>query len=390
MTEALSYRVKCTNLDDEVIKQVCQYMYFLSDCVQSCSYVDDEFDVSISRVSVELGPEQIEAEILAAVERFRSVRAKRFSSVLCRKVSLEQTFTNNGEFTNALLDSGALKRNLSGDFSYSGPLASFIFNLDSMLQAEFTKIGAVNELYSPFVSIDAIVKLGYLKSFPHHALFVAPARRGKEVYKELVEELNDTNTGILDSRYTGSSDRIAAPTVCYRCFELLGGKILGGGSTYTAVCHCFRNEGQFGSGLDRLSAFYMREVIFIGSHEYCGGIKIRSQKILLDMFNRLQLPYTIEVASDPFFIDPSINRTRYQLLASTKLEVRIPVSADGKSVSVVSINNHEATLVKAVDITVRGVEEGDLMSGCIGLGYDRLVLAMAAHHGGNVNDWPNT
>ena len=75
---------------------------------------------------------------------------------------------------------------------------------------------------------------------------------------------------------------LASPTVCYHCFSALKNQTIRR-IPYTASSKCTRKIGELNS-LARLSNFTMREIIFLGSDQYCKSVRM---KILEDTYKIL-------------------------------------------------------------------------------------------------------
>ena len=130
----------------------------------------------------------------------------------------------------------------------------------------------------------------------------------------------------------------------------------------------------------------MREIIFIGEKNKNLILRNKFLSIFKNIFNKFGFEYFISTATDPFFFDPNSQKGDFQLKDNTKLEMQFSIPFLNKNISVVSINNHQSSIVDSLNISFE--EKKEITSFCIGIGYDRLVLATFAQYGSNFQDWP--
>ena len=82
--------------------------------------------------------------------------------------------------TDALLREGALRLAGPGRFAYAGKLAYLMQRLDAFLGDFTASRGAEVETFPTTVATRTLMRSGYLRAFPQHALFVAPAALSAE------------------------------------------------------------------------------------------------------------------------------------------------------------------------------------------------------------------
>jgi hypothetical protein len=124
----------------------------------------------------------------------------------------------------------------------------------------------------------------------------------------------------------------------------------------------------------------MREIIFIGPHAQVETQLQRARDWAAGLLLSIGLPFRLETAFDSFF-DPGIAVTRsYQLLSGSKIECRAELRP-GVVKALGSINTHGGSLLHSLG---RQIEDGSLVSGCMGFGLERLALAVLAANGGDL------
>ena len=98
----------------------------------------------------------------------------------------------------------------------------------------------------------------------------------------------------------------------------------------------------------------------------------------------LGLECKIEVADDPFF-SGSVEKKFFQHQFELKYELLANIPFLEKWIAVGSVNLHLDTFSKAFKYT-NGIEQQ--YSGCIGIGFERLLLALYSQFGTEVKAWP--
>lgn len=104
------------------------------------------------------------------------------------------------------------------------------------------------------------------------------------------------------------------------------------------------------------------------------------------MFEALQLPMTIELASDPFFCHGGKIVANSQRAQQLKFEAIVPILNPDKPTACGSFNYHMDNFGKTWDIRT---EAGEIAhTGCCGFGLERIALSLFKQHGLNVDAWP--
>ena len=123
----------------------------------------------------------------------------------------------------------------------------------------------------------------------------------------------------------------------------------------------------------------MRELIIFGSNK---DIKIsieKSIKFFKTIFNKMKLNFKICSATDAFFGIENIEKKFFQHANNLKFELLMYLPYEKKWLAVASFNNHLDTLTKAYNIKSR--KNKTIYSGCIGVGYERLLYAIYSQRG---------
>lgn len=357
---------------------------------ESSYYLDDSIvDVTISEgaICLTVASDHSIVEIRNKLETLIAQTKKNFKRVREQRLSFSQ---GEGNFCQdplpILLDLNLVHRHAPGVFSYSGWLADLILGLDDYFQNFALEIGAKNELYPPTVLSQSLIAAGYIKSFPHHALFVTPAKRQSKHIEAVAR--NKCAEDLIDPLDLQSPEALLAPTICYRCFEAYKRSSFGDSEgMFTAIGHCSRNEGFIDDDMTRMQSFLMREIVFYGADNYVKKMRQKTIVHAQEFFIESGLTVQLCTASDPFFGVTSGDKAAYQSAAETKMEMRIHLPFQDRWISCMSFNNHESTLTEAFGITSK--DQSRVYSGCTGYGYDRLVFGILSQYGTSLSRMPN-
>jgi seryl-tRNA synthetase len=131
----------------------------------------------------------------------------------------------------------------------------------------------------------------------------------------------------------------------------------------------------------------MREFVCIGTPDQVSVFRergvARAQKIARD----LELDFTIEHASDPFFGRVGQLMAVSQKQQSLKLELLVALRSDeAPPTACMSFNYHRDHFGLVWGIA--GADGTPAHTGCVAFGMDRLAVALFQTHGSNVAKWP--
>jgi seryl-tRNA synthetase len=237
--------------------------------------------------------------------------------------------------------------------------------------------------FPPVMSRKQLEKSGYLKSFPNLLGCVCALHGSEASIREAVdrhEKGGDWTTSL------SSSDLVLSPAACYPVYPIVAarGKLPAGGVQFDIEADVFRHEPSM--SLDRLQSFRMREFVRIGSPqeivEFRESWMARAPKIAED----LGLPYTLDVANDPFFGRVGQVMAVSQRQQALKFELLIPYYPKASPTACMSFNYHREHFGN-----VWGIRDdaGELAhTSCVAFGIDRLAVAMFANHGVELTSWP--
>jgi seryl-tRNA synthetase len=247
--------------------------------------------------------------------------------------------------------------------------------LDRIFASWGANAGAVEIAYPSLLRIEDLAKIDYWANFPHLALLVAGARDDR------VGELTTVGNVAIDSDLLSSAEYALPSAACYAVYLNLRGQNLATACKVTTVSTCFRRESHY-DGLRRLLSFTMREIVCVGDREtvldHVASCKARAAEFA----QRLDLPLSIETATDPFF-DPSASRSLVQKLFPVKEEFVFRGEPDKKGLAIASANFHRNFFGERCDIKL---SDGTVaFSSCFAFGLERWLAALHERFGPS---WP--
>jgi len=237
--------------------------------------------------------------------------------------------------------------------------------------------------FPPVMSRRQLEKSGYLKSFPNLLGCVCALHGSESVIRSAAdrhESGGDWTTSLA------ASDLVLSPAACYPLYPLVAsrGRVPAGGLMFDVAADCFRREPS--RALDRLQSFRMREFVHIARAEEITAFREGWMARARRLADELALPYTVDVANDPFFGRVGQIMAVSQIQQSLKFELLIPYHAGARPTACMSFNYHRDHFGQ-----VWGLQDSRdefAHTGCVAFGMDRLAVALFANHGLNPARWP--
>jgi seryl-tRNA synthetase len=237
--------------------------------------------------------------------------------------------------------------------------------------------------FPPVMSRAQLEKSGYLSSFPN-LLGCVCALHGSEA--SIRAAADQYKAGGDWTRELSAADMVLTPAACYPVYPIVAvrGRLPAGGLLFDIEADCFRREPSL--SLARLQSFRMREFVRIGAPEEIMEFRAfhmeRAPLIAAD----LGLPYSIEVANDPFFGREGQVVGVSQRQQALKFELLIPYYEGAIPTACMSFNYHRDYFGGVWNI--RTAEDTLGHTSCVAFGIDRLTVALFAVHGLEIATWP--
>jgi len=179
---------------------------------------------------------------------------------------------------------------------------------------------------------------------------------------------------------------VLAPAACYPIYPIAAerGVVPDGGYIFDVAADCFRREPS--RQADRFQSFRMREYVRIGTPEQIQEFRepwIERAKSIAD---DIGLPFSVDVANDPFFGRVGTMMATQQRADALKFELLVPVRAKDSPTACMSFNYHKEHFGEVWGL--HNAKGEVLHTGCVAFGMDRLAVALFVTHGAKISAWP--
>ncbi len=272
---------------------------------------------------------------------------------------------------------------VDGVYGLSGRFEAVVEAVDAMAGRTGAADNAEVFRFPPAMVGDQLVRSGYLKSFPQ-LLGTVHCFCGNEA--EHRRMLRCVEAGEPWTEQQAPTELLLSPAACYPLYPVVArrGALPPEGGLYNVRSWCFRHEPSTDPA--RMQCFRVREFVRVGTNEQVLEFRQawidRAQSFISD----LALPYTIDIANDPFFGRAGRLMADSQREQKLKYELLVTVANEDKPTACMSFNYHLDHFGEPWNIRTSA---GNIAySGCVGFGLERLALALFRHHGMDPATWP--
>lgn len=251
---------------------------------------------------------------------------------------------------------------------------------DSVFRSFAMELGASEEQYPVLLPLRTYSDTGYLRNSPQYSIFCSEAIEDMEILKQL-----RSVTETADKAFINPAGYALSPSACFHVYEAYRGQTLPDNCTITLRQSVFRNEGRFNwEEFGRLRDYHVREIVFIGSPDYVEDSRRKTMEMTGQYMKRIGLSGTLISSADCFIIPQMQRFKRIQIQEKLKYEWRLLVG-EQEDMAVASFNLHGTNFSRPFRIKVEGT---DTVTGCVGFGLERMVLAFLSQFGTETAKWP--
>jgi seryl-tRNA synthetase len=273
-----------------------------------------------------------------------------------------------------------------GRYGFGPRLLELIEFFDDQFFKQADQFNAIPCQFPALIGGDIMLRLKYLKSFPHSLTFVAHLREDLVAIQDFARSAHwDGKHLVSEPQVMDGIQCLLAPNVCFHCYGWLRDSCQQEPKTYTAVGKSFRYESGNLQGLERLWDFTMREWIFVGPQAYVLEQRDKAMEETVKLLNEWQLGYEIRSATDAVFVD-EYAKAVFQLAFDLKYEIQVSLPYKASTLAVGSLNFHRDFFGRCMNITTADGEVANM--GCAAFGLERLALSFLAQHGLDARNWP--
>lgn len=237
--------------------------------------------------------------------------------------------------------------------------------------------------FPPGMNQAPFARSGYMKSFPQLAGTVHSFCGDAHAHNALLSALD---TGGAWREGLAPTEVVLTPAACYPLYPVVAarGALAPEGGCYDLQSYCFRHEPSHDPA--RMQMFRQREVVRIGTADQVVAFRqdwLRQGQALI---NRLGLPFTLDLANDPFFGRGGKIMAVSQREQQLKFELLVPIASEVHPTACLSFNYHQDHFGQVFDLRTADGEVAH--TACVGFGLERIALALFRHHGLDVAAWP--
>lgn len=281
----------------------------------------------------------------------------------------------------------------AGAVSLAGPALALHRALDRLFaRAYAVEFGTAARSFPASMPAELLHACGYFDSHPNMSTFATHLVEDLDVIETFREANEETESYVAPPAASFAPPEVClVPAACFPCYPTYAGRTLeDDGVALSWQGRIFRQESRNATGLSRLREFNVRELVFVGTEGFVQTARRRALELVEALFRRCELSFAIATASDPFFATVAAAKTFWQQSQEVKHEILVPYAAGAagaeQTVAVSSVNYHENFFGRRFAIVAR---DGELAhTACVGIGIERLMLAVFAQHGFAPASWP--
>jgi seryl-tRNA synthetase len=281
-------------------------------------------------------------------------------------------------FTGLLIDTG-----VDGLYGRGHVFEDVVERFDAFITRFGGDDGATRVRFPPGMNRALFEKSGYMKGFPQLAGTVHAFMGNEADHLHLLGQMD------AGEDWTGgqkATNIVLTPAACYPLYPTAAklGPVPAQGHLYDLLSYCFRHEPSQDPA--RMQLFRMREYVRMGTAEQVLEFRETWMKRGQEMIAALGLPVEVDVANDPFFGRKGRILASGQREQALKFELLVPITSTEKPTACLSFNYHQKHFGDTWGLKTDDGETAH--TACVGFGMERVALALFAHHGTDVTQWP--
>lgn len=287
----------------------------------------------------------------------------------------------------SLLETDNIVKLGDGLYSFQGTFLDVVERIDNVVKGWAVALHAREQDHPVLWPMDLLKKIHYISEFPQLAFLVTGAKDDIPSCQRLAALATESSDGeiavepdILKPFQFGMQN-----AVCDCCYYGLESRDLSETTIFTTSNKVIRNERKSTAAWGRLRCFRVRDIMVVGDKNGCEATLQAVLENVVEFLRATGLYARIETANDPFFGDEVAMKSVFQNARHLKYEILSRLDACGPDIAVGSINRHQDFFSKAFDIRMGGERA---VSACVGIGLERLAMALFAHWGPATECWP--
>ncbi|WP_304170271.1 amino acid--[acyl-carrier-protein] ligase [Phenylobacterium aquaticum] len=224
---------------------------------------------------------------------------------------------------------------------------------------------------------------GYLKSFPQLAGTVHAFCGAHSDHMDLLEHLAAGEDWMGKQEPT---EVVLTPAACYPLYPVVAarGPLAETGGLFDLQSYCFRHEPSDDPA--RMQMFRMHEMVRLGDQDQVLAFRAQWLERGQALVTSLELPFSLDLANDPFFGRGGKLMAAGQRAQQLKFELLVPIHSEEHPTACFSFNYHQDHFGLTWDIKTAAGEVAH--TACVGIGLERVAIALFNQHGLSSSAWP--
>lgn len=366
-----------SNKLDEKVKE------FIDASLES-SYRVERIEITDERISVSFGEEVTEESFRKQMEELLYI-SKSINKDLLFESKVRHPYNENPmKYLEAGRDA---VRIANGIYMFQGTFLRLFRFFNEYFRNLAEKYNAIELDYPPIWPVDLFREINYFNEFPQQVILTTTVKdsfEAKNRFSQRYDRKNSYDTVSVDDNMQDCRYGLE-PAVCDTCYYALKNETNYENRIYTIYNKVFRNEYSKSESLDRLMSFSVRDIMFVGDRDFVLMTRQRLIEDIIDFLEYINLDSKVETANDPFFTSSAIKNV-FQYTSRLKYELLAKLNYSESYLAVGSINFHLDFFGRAFNI--RLLDGTHAYSGCIGIGFERLVYALYCQYGHDASAWP--
>lgn len=237
--------------------------------------------------------------------------------------------------------------------------------------------------FPPGIGKSQLEQSGYLRSSPQLVGTVHGFAGTDHDHRAMLDTLEAGGDWTAGQRTT---EVALTPAACYGVYPAIAarGRLEEQGALVDVYTYCFRHEPSIDPA--RMQMFRQREHVRLGSEAQALAFRTLWMERGKAIIGSFALPFTVDVANDPFFGRTGRLLATSQREEALKFELLVPITSTESPTACVSFNYHRDLFGRAW--TIETAAGAVAHTACVGFGVERIALALFRHHGFVPGNWP--
>ncbi len=287
-------------------------------------------------------------------------------------------------FRDELIAHGVLvPSGVDGVYGRNGLFESIVNGIEQLITQVGQDYGAEVIRFPPAMPKSVMETSGYLNGFPHLAGTIHCFCGDDRAHARLLDDLATGKNWTVDQQCI---DLTLTPAACYPVYPMVAarGQLTSSRHIFDVSSYCFRHEPSLDPA--RMQMFRMREFVCLGRPKNVQQFRDDWLEGGQQLIRKLELPFSVDLANDPFFGRGGTFMAKSQREQALKFELLVPIVNDDRPTACLSFNYHMEHFSEIWRLTT---DDGAMAhTACVGFGLERLTLALLRRHGFDLRSWP--